>query len=293
MRSRGSLDHARKVARQFAGATLFEFTQAFGGRAGVGRKGVSAPGHFLYGEQGRVGAEEELVEGYQATATRCRAGDCRVGRPRDARRGAALLRRLIPFPGARRAVALSLAADGRCRAAPAVECPVNAVADMVGEQAASIVVAGGVDPRLKRWRGACSPRAAPGRDAPLRRLGRGNPCAAPDARSGRQLRGGVAEPAELPSAPARPPRLSRQRPTPDALAEVQATSDGEARPARHDLDDAVQQRESAGAPRSRGRPILLGSRGGRIARRFSSSRRRSQSGTAGAKRPHDVDDRSR
>src|SRR5262245_6581277 len=30
MRSRGSLDHARQVARQFAGATLFEFTQAFG-----------------------------------------------------------------------------------------------------------------------------------------------------------------------------------------------------------------------------------------------------------------------
>src|SRR5262245_37957025 len=29
MRSRGSLDHARKVARQLAGATLFEFTQAF------------------------------------------------------------------------------------------------------------------------------------------------------------------------------------------------------------------------------------------------------------------------
>ena len=29
MRARGSLDHARKVARQFAGATLFEFTQAF------------------------------------------------------------------------------------------------------------------------------------------------------------------------------------------------------------------------------------------------------------------------
>jgi geranylgeranyl diphosphate synthase type II len=29
MRTRGSLDHARKVARQFAGATLFEFTQAF------------------------------------------------------------------------------------------------------------------------------------------------------------------------------------------------------------------------------------------------------------------------
>jgi len=30
MRSRGSLDHARKVARQFAGAALYEFTQAFG-----------------------------------------------------------------------------------------------------------------------------------------------------------------------------------------------------------------------------------------------------------------------
>jgi geranylgeranyl diphosphate synthase type II len=29
MRSRGSLDHARNVARQLAGATLFEFTQAF------------------------------------------------------------------------------------------------------------------------------------------------------------------------------------------------------------------------------------------------------------------------
>jgi geranylgeranyl diphosphate synthase type II len=29
MRSRGSLDHARAVARQLAGATLFEFTQAF------------------------------------------------------------------------------------------------------------------------------------------------------------------------------------------------------------------------------------------------------------------------
>jgi geranylgeranyl diphosphate synthase type II len=29
MRSRGSLDHARKMARQLAGATLFEFTQAF------------------------------------------------------------------------------------------------------------------------------------------------------------------------------------------------------------------------------------------------------------------------
>lgn len=29
MRLRGSLDHARKVARQLAGATLFEFTQAF------------------------------------------------------------------------------------------------------------------------------------------------------------------------------------------------------------------------------------------------------------------------
>jgi geranylgeranyl diphosphate synthase type II len=29
MRSRGSLEHARKVARQLAGATLFEFTQAF------------------------------------------------------------------------------------------------------------------------------------------------------------------------------------------------------------------------------------------------------------------------
>jgi geranylgeranyl diphosphate synthase type II len=29
MRSRGSLDHARKVARQLAGAALFEFTQAF------------------------------------------------------------------------------------------------------------------------------------------------------------------------------------------------------------------------------------------------------------------------
>ena len=31
MRSRGSLEHARKVARQLAGATLFEFTQAFAG----------------------------------------------------------------------------------------------------------------------------------------------------------------------------------------------------------------------------------------------------------------------
>ena len=30
MRSRGSLDHARRVARQLAGAALFEFTQAFG-----------------------------------------------------------------------------------------------------------------------------------------------------------------------------------------------------------------------------------------------------------------------
>jgi geranylgeranyl diphosphate synthase type II len=30
MRARGSLDHARKLARQLAGATLFEFTQAFG-----------------------------------------------------------------------------------------------------------------------------------------------------------------------------------------------------------------------------------------------------------------------
>jgi geranylgeranyl diphosphate synthase type II len=30
MRSRGSLDHARNVARQFAGASLYEFTQAFG-----------------------------------------------------------------------------------------------------------------------------------------------------------------------------------------------------------------------------------------------------------------------
>jgi geranylgeranyl diphosphate synthase, type II len=30
MRSRGSFDHAKKVARQLAGATLFEFTQAFG-----------------------------------------------------------------------------------------------------------------------------------------------------------------------------------------------------------------------------------------------------------------------
>src|SRR5262249_5746075 len=29
MRSRGSLDHARRVARQFAGASLYEFTQAF------------------------------------------------------------------------------------------------------------------------------------------------------------------------------------------------------------------------------------------------------------------------
>jgi geranylgeranyl diphosphate synthase type II len=29
MRSRGSLDHARKIARQLAGAALFEFTQAF------------------------------------------------------------------------------------------------------------------------------------------------------------------------------------------------------------------------------------------------------------------------
>jgi geranylgeranyl diphosphate synthase type II len=29
MRSRGSLDHARKVAKQLAGATIFEFTQAF------------------------------------------------------------------------------------------------------------------------------------------------------------------------------------------------------------------------------------------------------------------------
>jgi geranylgeranyl diphosphate synthase type II len=29
MRAQGSLDHARKVARQFAGGTLFEFTQAF------------------------------------------------------------------------------------------------------------------------------------------------------------------------------------------------------------------------------------------------------------------------
>ncbi len=29
MRSQGSLDYARKVARQLAGATLFEFTQAF------------------------------------------------------------------------------------------------------------------------------------------------------------------------------------------------------------------------------------------------------------------------
>jgi geranylgeranyl diphosphate synthase type II len=31
MRSNGSLDHARKVAKQLAGATLFEFTQAFRG----------------------------------------------------------------------------------------------------------------------------------------------------------------------------------------------------------------------------------------------------------------------
>jgi len=31
MRSRGSFEHARKVARQLAGATLFEFTQAFAG----------------------------------------------------------------------------------------------------------------------------------------------------------------------------------------------------------------------------------------------------------------------
>jgi len=31
MRSRGSLDHVRRVARQLAGATLFEFTQAFAG----------------------------------------------------------------------------------------------------------------------------------------------------------------------------------------------------------------------------------------------------------------------
>lgn len=30
MRSRGSMEHARRVARQLAGATLFEFTQAFG-----------------------------------------------------------------------------------------------------------------------------------------------------------------------------------------------------------------------------------------------------------------------
>ena len=29
MRSRGSLEHARKVARQLAGAALFEFTRAF------------------------------------------------------------------------------------------------------------------------------------------------------------------------------------------------------------------------------------------------------------------------
>jgi geranylgeranyl diphosphate synthase type II len=29
MRSSGSLDHARKMAKQLAGATLFEFTQAF------------------------------------------------------------------------------------------------------------------------------------------------------------------------------------------------------------------------------------------------------------------------
>jgi len=30
MRSRGSLDHARKVTRQLAGAAIYEFTQAFG-----------------------------------------------------------------------------------------------------------------------------------------------------------------------------------------------------------------------------------------------------------------------
>ena len=50
MRLRGSLDHARKVTRQLAGAALYEFTQAFRDVPESDEKSISEPGYLLYGE---------------------------------------------------------------------------------------------------------------------------------------------------------------------------------------------------------------------------------------------------
>ena len=147
----------------------------------------------------------------------------------------------------------------------------SAVADIVGQQAASIVsqAASILDEEMARGVLAAR-RSAATRSA--RTLGREQPVAAAGARARRQRRGYLAEPAECPGPAARRVQPAVERGGP--AGRVEATSNREARSARHHLDDAVQQREPFGAPGSRRRPICSAVEAAGLRARFSSSRLR-------------------
>ena len=193
----------------------------------------------------------------------------------------AFLRRLIPFPGTETSVASFPAATALRRIGRPSRTRSTAAADIVGEQAASIVsqAASILDEEMAR--GVLAARRSAD-TAPYGHSDASNPGTASGARARRQHRGYVAELSQM-LRPNGPPALSRGQSDADPLAELRprtTVKPGQRATISMTLCNSESQ---CGAPGAQRRRISLGSRGGRIAMLASRIHAcGTQAGTAGA-----------